>query len=315
MQSHLTVKKLVELTSESFAFVWFAGQSGAERELAGDAENSPTSLVGHLNLVRPYRIQVLGQAECEYLKGLQKNDSEGVLGQLFGTGPACLIVADGLPPAPNLARHAEQNTIPLLGSPLPSQKLVEDLQYLLARQFTRRATVHGVFLEVMGAGVLLTGKSGVGKSELALELVTRGHRLIADDAVEFALVTPDTLEGSCPPTIQNFLEVRGLGVINVRALFGDSAVKLRKNLRLIVHLEPMRPEQIRAADRLQGIHHSRQILAVTIPEVTLPVAPGRNMAVLVECTVRNYLLRIKGYDAARDFEESQLRAMEPGQAG
>jgi HPr kinase/phosphorylase len=314
MQSSLTVKELVELTAKSLELRWLAGHAGAQRELSrGDGASSAT-LVGHLNLLRPYCVQVLGQAECQYLRDLREQQSNDVLARLFRTEPSCILVANGLPAAPSLMTHAEQSGVALLGSALPSQKLVEDLRYLLAHQLAQRVTVHGVFLEVMGAGILLVGASGVGKSELALELITRGHRLIADDAVEFALVAPNVLEGTCPGMLQDFLEVRGLGIINVRALFGDSAVKLRKNLRLIIQLEPMHPEQVRATDRLHGLHRLRPILGVAMPEITLPVALGRNMAVLVECTIRNHLLQIKGYDATRDFKESQHRAIEEGQS-
>ncbi len=313
MRSSLTVKELVELTATSLSLSWLAGQAGAQRELTLGNDVSSATLVGHLNLVRPYCVQILGEAECRYLRELGQQQSEDVLRRLFEAAPSCILVADGLPAAPSLIAHADHCSIGLLESALPSQKLVEELRYLLAHQLAQRVTIHGVFLEVMGAGILLTGDSGVGKSELALELVTRGHRLIADDAVEFALVAPDTLEGSCPRILQDFLEVRGLGIINARALFGDSAVKLRKNMRLIIQLEPMHPEQVRTTDRLNGLHRRRRILGVAMPEVTLPVAPGRNMAVLVECTVRNHLLRTKGYDAARDFEESQRRAIKEGQ--
>lgn len=314
MRSSLTVKELVELTASSLSMRWLAGHAGAPRELTRGNDVSSATLVGHLNLVRPYCVQILGEAECRYLRELREQQSEDVLERLFEAGPSCILVAEGLPAAPSLIAHADQSAIALLGSALPSQKLVEDLRYLLAHQLARRVTVHGVFLEVMGAGILLTGDSGVGKSELALELITRGHRLIADDAVEFALVAPDTLEGTCPRMLQDFLEVRGLGIINVRALFGDSAVKVRKNLRLIIQLEPMHSEQVRASDRLHGLHRRRRILGVAMPEITLPVAPGRNMAVLVECTIRNHLLQTKGYDATRDFQESQRRAIEEGQA-
>lgn len=314
MQSSLTVKELVELTQTSLGLNWLAGQAGAQRELNCGNDVSSASLVGHLNLVRPYCVQILGQAECQYLKELTEQQRQDVLGRLFKAGPFCILVADGLPAAPGLIAHADQSGLALLASALPSQTLVENLRYLLAHQLARRTTVHGVFLEIMGAGILLTGDSGVGKSELALELVTRGHRLIADDAVEFALVAPNTLEGTCPRMLQNFLEVRGLGIVNVRALFGDSAVKIRKNLRLIIQLQAMHPEQVRATDRLHGLRRRRSILGVAMPEITLPVAPGRNMAVLVECTIRNHLLRIKGYDAARDFKESQRRAIAEDQS-
>jgi HPr kinase/phosphorylase len=169
--------------------------------------------------------------------------------------------------------------------------------------------VHGVFIEVMGVGVLLAGRPGVGKSELALELVGRGHRLIADDAPEFSLVAPDTVEGSCPAALRDFMEVRGLGIVNVRALFGESAVKPRRTLRLVINLAVMDGKDYTPEERLQGIRSVRDVLGVPIPQVSLPVAPGHNMGVLVECTVRNFILSMKGYDAAEDFADRQNRIM------
>ena len=306
MAAELSVRKLFEAHEERLELSWIAGRAGADRAVkVSKTLNLPTALVGHLNLVRPHSVQVLGKSECEYLKRLEKPDREGVLSELFAATPWCVIVAAGLSAADELVERAEREQTPLVGSGSPSAKVVSDLQYYLSHVFAERTTVHGVFMEVMGAGVLVTGRAGVGKSELALELVSRGHRLIADDAPEFALVAPDTLEGTCPPALTDFMEVRGLGIVNVRALFGDSAVKPRKYLRLIVHLEGIEPEEIPAEDRLRGIHRTRDILGVEIPEVTLPVAPGHNMAVLVECTVRNHILRMKGYDSVEDFGEKQ----------
>jgi HPr kinase/phosphorylase len=308
METALTVSRLFELHRERMRFSWIAGRAGEARELRADLSvDFPASLVGHLNLVRPSSVQVLGESECAYLRTLGDADLQHLLDQLFGGATACVIVADGLSPSPEVSERAESVSIPLLGSALPSQQVVSDLQYYLSRMYAKHVTVHGVFMEVTGVGVLLTGEPGLGKSELALELVSRGHRLIADDAPDFSLIAPDILEGACPPVLADFMEVRGLGVLNVRAMFGDSAIKLRKYLRLIIHLEPVSETQASAEHRLCGVRSTRSILGVDIPEVSLPVAPGHNMAVLVECTVQNYLLGTKGYNAARDLEERQNR--------
>lgn len=165
--------------------------------------------------------------------------------------------------------------------------------------------VHGVFLEVHGMGVLLTGESGVGKSELALELLTRGHRLIADDAAEFSRVGPDIVRGRCPEALRDFLEVRGLGILNVRAMYGDSAIKLSKDLRLVIHLQRLASQDLQQLDRLQGIYRTHSILDIEVPEVTLPVAPGRNLAVLVEAAVRDHILLRKGYNASEALIKRQ----------
>jgi len=168
-----------------------------------------------------------------------------------------------------------------------------------------RLTLHGVFMEVMGAGVLLSGSSGVGKSELALELITRGHRLIADDAPIFSRMAPNSLVGNCPDLLRDFLEVRGLGLLNIRAMFGDSSIKEARFLQLIVHLEHMDEMELKEIDRLYGSHQIRTFLEVEIPQITIPIAPGRNLAVLVEAAVRDHLLRRNGYNAALDFIERQ----------
>ncbi len=162
----------------------------------------------------------------------------------------------------------------------------------------------------MGTGVLITGESSIGKSELALELLTRGHRLIADDATEFARITPDTLLGTCPDMLRDFLEVRGLGILNVRAMFGASAIKESRNLRLVIRLQEM--EDANQIDRLHGSRRMTSIQGISIPEVTLPVGPGRNLAVLLEAAVRNHILIINGYDGSQAFIERQKERLEKG---
>jgi len=166
-------------------------------------------------------------------------------------------------------------------------------------------TLHGVYLEVMSIGVLLTGESGVGKSELALELITRGHRLIADDAPEFSRIAPDIVNGTCPKGLLDFLEVRGLGILNVRELLGAGALRSNKYLRLIIRLERLEGEGLINLDRLEGSYSERRVLGLDFPEIVLPVTAGRNLAVLVECAARNHILRMSGYNSADDFMHRQ----------
>ncbi len=178
---------------------------------------------------------------------------------------------------------------------------------------TENITIHGVFMEVIGIGVLLTGSAAVGKSELALELITRGHRLIADDAPEFTRFPDNSLRGSCPPLLSDFLEVRGLGILNIRAMFGDSAIKIRKRLNLIIHLQEMVSQELNEIDRLQGSLTSTEILGITVPKVTLPVAPGRELAILVETAARQYLQRLRGYHANEEFIARQQASIDEKQ--
>jgi HPr kinase/phosphorylase len=221
-----------------------------------------------------------------------------------------VFVADGRRPTADLKRAADAGEIPLFVTHLPSQELIDDLQYYLGSLLAEKCTLHGVFMEVAGIGVLITGSSGIGKSELALELISRGHRMVADDAPEFSRAAPDILSGSCPDPLRDFLEVRGLGLLNVRAMFGDRALKDSKYLRLIIDLQQMGHGRLRRLDRLQGTRRTRRILDVEIPQITLPVAPGRNLAVLVEAAVRDHMLKLRGYDASSDFIEQQQRIMD-----
>ncbi len=174
---------------------------------------------------------------------------------------------------------------------------------------SEKTVIHGVFLDVHGLGVLLTGDSGVGKSELALELITRSHCLIADDAIEFSQEGSDTVCGICPDALRDFLEVRGLGILDIRAMYGDGVIKDRKDLHLIVHLERMAPEKIQQVDRLKGCYGKKHILDIEIPVVTLPVASGRNLAVLVEAAVRHHILLRKGYNASDAFINRQQQIL------
>ncbi|MDH3413199.1 MAG: HPr(Ser) kinase/phosphatase [Gammaproteobacteria bacterium] len=310
MTRDLTVDALYARHAEGLELEWISGRSGGGQVLrTEESTNWPANLVGHMNLLRPHQVQVIGRSEHKHLETLAAADADSISARLFEAKPALIIVADGLrAPKPIMAGATEAGT-PVLTSRVASDTVVQALQHDLARRFARRHVVHGVLIEVMGVGVLITGESGVGKSELALELISRGHRLVADDSPEFYLTAPGILEGCCPPELQDFMEVRGLGIFNVRELFGDGSVKRDRNLGLIVRLLVLDEPGLSAEERLEGIRRMRKILDVPVPEYTLPVAPGRNLAVLVECTVRNHLLLKKGYDAAHQFAERQNRLM------
>ncbi len=305
-----TTLDLFEAMSERLSLEWVAGRSGEQRSLRGDFPGaSGQALVGPLNCIHPNRIQVIGHAEQVYLSGLVDRELGGFMDKLLCGEPAALVVADAIDPDPLIAEHAEHSQTPLLASPLPDQELINELQYFLTHVLADRTILHGVYMEVLGMGVLVTGDAAVGKSELALELIARGHRLVADDAPSFSRIAPDIVEGSCPDVLREFLEVRGLGVLNVRAMFGDTAIKDKKYLRLIVHLARLSEQELGRLDRLSGINATRTVLGLEIPEVLIPVAPGRSMAILVETAVRNHILRLKGYDASADLIERQRRSL------
>ncbi len=223
--------------------------------------------------------------------------------------PIALIVSKDQAVPADLREAADETETPLWVSAKRGHELLTFLQYHLARALARQVTLHGVFLEVYSIGVLITGASGTGKSELALELVTRGHRLVADDAPEFTLIAPDVIDGTCPDLLRDLLEVRGLGVLNVREMFGHTAVKPSKYLRLIVRLQPVgaNEDNADAMARLTGDTGWREVLEVKVPQITVPVAPGRNLAVLVEAAVRSHMLKSKGFDPAQVFIDRQAQ--------
>jgi len=312
MNNSLTVSELYKALAGKLELSWIAGKGGGDRQILFSPGSDPhaSSLVGHLNFIHPHRIQTIGSTELRYLEGLEVDFRAKALDMLFSEHTDMVLISENLEIPDDILQRAEEAGIPLFRSPLPSYELINHLQYFYAHNYSERITLHGVFMEVIGIGVLITGKSAIGKSELALELITRGHRLIADDTPEFARVAPDLIMGTCPPLLRGFLEVRGLGIINVHAMFGDTAVKQDKYLRLIIHLARMSSEELAQIDRLKGSHDSCNILGVDIPRVTLPVAPGRNLAVLVEAAARNHILAQRGYDASEAFIERQREQIE-----
>jgi HPr kinase/phosphorylase len=192
-------------------------------------------------------------------------------------------------------------------------KVIEKLARYLAKALAESVERHGVFMDVLGVGILITGESGVGKSELGLELISRGHGLVADDVVEISRIAAGTLEGRCPPMLKDFIEVRGLGVLNIRTIFGETAVRRKMKLRLLAHLDRPQPGGSRnPAERLPLMEQSEEILGVTIRKVTIPVAAGRNLAVLVEAAVRNEILKLRGIDSTAEFLARQREQMDKG---
>ena len=299
----VTAHDFFEAQSGPLKLKWIAGESGRNRLLEPTTAKYPgMALVGHLNFVHPNRIQVIGEAEIAYLSRLDKKEREEAIRNLFTCDKtSAVIVANGRNISPDLIAAADRTSLGLFSSSLPSPVVIDHLQYYLTRALAPRITVHGVYMEVMGMGVLITGESGIGKSELALELLSRNHRLIADDAVEFVRVGPDVIVGQCPTLLSDYLEVRGLGILDVRLMFGETAVRHKKKLHLIVRLETIQRQKMSKINRLESKQMTRAILDVEIPEVALFVGPGRNLAVLVETAIRAYILRMWGFDPLEDF--------------
>lgn len=305
-----SLQSVVDQTGAQLKLRWLTPAPKAERPLRGEAPaHSQQSLIGSLNCIHPNRLQVIGHPEQLYLTTLGTTAYAETINKLFADQPAAVIFTDDIEPDISLREQASRSGTPLLGSSLGDQELINHLRYFLTHALAERKTLHGVFIEVLGMGVLLVGSPAVGKSELALELITRGHRIIADDAPRFARIAPEIVEGTCPETLRDFLEVRGLGILNIRAMFGEGAVLRTKTLNLVIDLQPLDQQQLACIDRLSGSLSAMNILGVPVPKITMPVAPGRNLAILVEAAVRHQILRMRGYDAGVDFIDRQARAV------
>ncbi|MGE0356794.1 MAG: HPr(Ser) kinase/phosphatase [Burkholderiales bacterium] len=309
----LSIQQLFEDRRDRLGLTWAAGASGSHRELTNEMLSRPgLGLIGHLNLIHPLIVQVLGASELDYLARLGEAARTEMLDRLAGGATLCIIVGDGLAVPPALEAVGARAAIPVLASAEKSQQVINVLRPYLQGELGEVTSLHGVYLDVLEIGVLITGESSIGKSELALELISRGHGLVADDVVELQQTGPETVQGRCPPMLRDFLEVRGLGVLNIRSIFGETAVRPRKILRLIVHLEFPREGELEERERLTTRSGTRSVLGVEVPTVTLTVAPGRNLAVLVEAAVRNHILMTRGIDSTRDFISRQAAAMRSG---
>lgn len=309
MVEQLTPLDLFHYLQKNIDIKWLAGRVHATRPIKRSLHlNRQSTLVGHLNLIHPNRIQVIGKKEWHYLNKL-RNQSNRSLSEIFSRRTAGIVFSNGQTIPDEIIQLANEKMTPLLQTDLDSGDFIESTRFYLSDLLAEKITLHGVFMEVMGSGVLITGESSVGKSELALELITRGHRLIADDAPLFTRIGPNLLDGSCPEVLKNFMEVRGLGVLDIRAMYGENAIKPNKYLRLIIHLERMTPESQQQLDRLYGSRAIKTILEVPVTEIKLPVASGRNLAVMVEAAVRNHILLESGHNASDEFIRRQQQHM------
>jgi HPr kinase/phosphorylase len=263
----------------------------------------------YFNVIRTSSIVVVGYQESRYIHRLDTDEQTKLFKTLF-RGPVCVIICSQgnlLPEA--MIALCESREIPVLQSALSDSELLDNTRYLLSRALAENTNEHGVYIEVYSLGVFITGKTAVGKSELALSLISRGHRLISDDVTLFTRSTPDLVEGRSPQLLTDFMEVRGLGVVNVRSMFGANSLKRSRPLSLIINMVELDQNNRTEFDRLGNSLNTRNILGLEFPQITLPVAPGRNLAVLVEAAARNHLLRIGGYDAAQDFITRQNQAI------
>ncbi len=311
----LTVAEVFAEFKEDLKLSWAAGENGGQRILTRDISvRQRPRLLGPLNFNSPNRIQLLGPAETRLYQQPTELEANRFEYELIDSCDLFIITDKQEPPA-SLIKLANESNIPLLVSKLPYAELHKNLRYRLTQQLAEREIVHGVMMDVHGNGVLITGDASVGKSELALELISRGHILVADDAPEFRRIAPGTLECRCPSLLQDFLEVRGLGILNIARMYGDAHTRQRKILRFIVHLQATSGVDFELSldqtynDRIGSAEAEQIILGVAIPQRIIAVAPGRNLAVLVEAAVREYILRSGGYNATSEFIQKQSKAI------
>lgn len=307
MERQLIVSQLFEHNRERLQLSWVSGPLTRVISAKEDFV-APADLVGHLNLMHPSRLQVIGAPELAWAARQAPEKVKRHMQTIYGAQPPVLIVTDGLEVSEDIRHDCELTDTPLLKTPLPAAYVIDTLRNFVARRLAETVALHGVLMDVLGMGVLITGDSGAGKSELALELISRGHGLVADDVVDVSRIGLDVLEGRCPDMLRDFLEVRGLGLINIRTVFGETACRRKMRLKLIVHLQkPARgvPE----AARLPLDAQNETILGVPVHRVTLPIAAGRNLAVLLEAAVRVTILGLRGINSMQEFLDRQENAL------
>lgn len=306
---------LFEDFRQKLGLQWAAGRGASERhfdEVAVRMARSGADLVGYLNYIHPYRLQVLGEREIAYLQDCPPDVAERRIDRIVTLVPPVLVVADDQKPPPALLSMCEQAQIPLFVTPDSAAFVIDVFRAYLSKHFADRTTLHGVFLDILGMGVLITGESGLGKSELGLELISRGNGLVADDAVDLYRINQTTIEGRCPDLLQNLLEVRGIGLLDIQAIFGETAVRRKMRLKLIVHL--VRKETLeRDYERLPHEPLMQDVLGIPVRKVVIQVVAGRNIAVLVEAAVRNTILQLRGIDTYEKFVERHRQAMKSKQ--
>ena len=308
----ISAEALFEEHRTSLRWEWIAGHAHPERrfdEAAVRNAHSAADLVGYLNYIHPYRVQIVGRREVAYLLDATPEDQERRIQRIVTLEPPVVIVADEQTPPDRLVGMCDRADIPLFVTEESAGHVIDVVRGYLSQHFAERTTRHGVFMDILGLGVLLTGESGLGKSELGLELISRGHGLVADDAVDLYRISQTAIEGRCPDLLLNLLEVRGIGLLDIKSIFGETAVRRKMRLKLIVHL--VRKETLeRDFERLPYEPLNEDVLSIPVRKVVIAVEAGRNLAVLVEAAVRNTILQLRGVDTYQEFVERHRRAME-----
>ena len=273
-----------------------------------DINRPGLQMIGFLKFFDSERIQIMGKEEFTFLEQFSTDEREKRLEQYFSQGFPALVIARGLQIFPEMLEYAEAYKVPLLRTELGTSQFMSMIIRYLNEQLAPRKTRHGVLSEIYGEGILIMGESGVGKSEAAIELVKRGHRLVADDAVEIKKISDQTLIGSSPEIIRHFVEVRGIGIIDVKEIFGMGAIKDEQQIDMVIHLEPW--EKGKQYDRLGMVDEYTNIMGINVPSLTIPVKLGRNIAVIVEVAAMNNRQKKMGYNAAVELNNRLMHQME-----
>jgi HPr kinase/phosphorylase len=301
-REYITVDFLFTNSKDMFKLKLYSDDSGLEKKIFEQNLHRPgLALAGFVDLFSYSRVQVFGNTEMRYLKQLPEEKQLETLQRLFSFDIPCIILTDGNKPFDLLVECSNKHNIPLFGSPFSTTKLIYLISDFLDDQFAPRISIHGSFVDVYGVGILFVGKSGIGKSEVALDLIERGHRLVADDIIILTKKGEGILMGSGTNIAKHFMEIRGLGLIDVERMFGIRAIRYQKRLEIIVELEVWNDKNDYTRTGLDGATVS--ISDVDIPYVKLPILPGKNVTVISEVIGLNYLLKHYGYDAAKIFQE------------
>ena len=301
----IPLKKLVEEFRLEVAYA--ATDFDKVRLTVADLARPGLQLAGYMDHFEPMRLQVMGNVEISYLMKLSDFDRKLTLDKLFSYKFPALLIARNLTPAPECMEMAKKHNVTLLRTKEATSNIVSSIISYLNAQMASRITRHGVLMEVYGEGILLVGESGIGKSEAAVELLKRGHRLIADDAVEIKRVSSKTLVGSAPEIIRHYIELRGIGIVDVRRIFGMGAIKDTEKIDLILELEPW--EDGKMYDRFGLDEQKTEILGIEIPAITIPVKPGRNLAIIIEIAAMNNRQKRMGYNTAEEFNKKLMSMM------
>lgn len=307
--NNLIVQALEQSQEHHLELTLMAGRKGLKKKIThSQVQKMGLALTGFTQFVNPERLQIIGNTEMAYFNTLTPEMQEKVIHQICSLPLSCLVITRGLEVPELLLREADEKGIPVFRTNLRSFDFIEKVTKFLEAKLASTSSLHGVLMDIFGVGVLILGKSGIGKSECALDLILRGHRLVADDMVHIQKRSPSSVFGSGFEVIQHHMEIRGLGIINIRSLFGVEAIRERKKIELV--LELMEWDAHREYDRLGFEEEKFSILGVELPMLRVPVTPARNLTTIIEVAVRNHLLKVMGYDSALEFEKKLLRKME-----